>query len=530
MQIPADQVSSVVTQALQVRYAEQRRMQRISRYMRGKHDPPYIPKGASAEFRWITRRSKRNFLPLIVSTVSQNMHVDGYRRSGQTIVETDSTETPDPAWEAFRANRMISRQHGVHRSVMKYGIAYVTVLPGSMGYDEEDVMPGPSLPVICPSSPRRMTALYADDVDDEWPEFAIEERVITDYTAPQKERRIIKLYDDTNRYILYGPDNAGGYGLIKDGDPMLPDGQTAVMAHDLGVCPVVRFFHEADLDGETDCMGEVEPIIEIQDQINFDTFNLMMAEQYASFRQRWVTGMAPADQDGAPKAPFNPGVDRVWAAEDATTRFGEFSATELQPYIGARDSGIQHMSTVSQVPPYYLLGQVANLSADALAAARDGLDRKVSELKSVNTDSWRNVFRLSAKAAGDSDGWNDLNGTVVWRDTSARALSATIDALGKAAQMLGIPVEELWRLIPGATADDVNRWAIAKQREDAQAAVQQALQQAQSLQQQAQTAEIAQGTYPAPPVPPGSAPPPSPGQNPGGPAAITPGPPGPNAA
>jgi hypothetical protein len=136
------------------------------------------------------------------------------------------------------------------------------------------------------------------------------------------------------------------------------------------------------------------------------------------------------------------------------------------------------MSTISQVPPYHLLGQIANLSAEALAAARDGLDRKVGELQSILTDSWRNTYRLSAKAAGNMDGWNDLNGSVIWRDTSARAFSATIDGLTKVAQMLGVPVEELWKRIPGVTSDDVAAWLLAKQRADAQAQVQQALGQA----------------------------------------------------
>jgi hypothetical protein len=113
---------------------------------------------------------------------------------------------------------------------------------------------------------------------------------------------------------------------------------------------------------------------------------------------------------------------------------------------------------MAQVPPYQLLGQISNLSAEALAAARDGLDRKISELQGILTDSWRNVFRLSSKAAGDTAGWSDINSTVIWRDTSAKSFAATVDALGKAAQMLGIPVTELWRRIPGATADDVNAW------------------------------------------------------------------------
>jgi hypothetical protein len=56
--------------------------------------------------------------------------------------------------------------------------------------------------------------------------------------------------------------------------------------------------------------------------------------------------------------------------------------------------------------------------------------------------------------------------------------------------MLGIPVEELWRLIPGATADDVNRWVQAKQQYDAKSVVKDAV--AAALQSQPQYTNVQQ--------------------------------------
>ena len=52
----------------------------------------------------------------------------------------------------------------------------------------------------------------------------------------------------------------------------------------------------------------------------------------------------------------------------------------------------------------------------------------------------------------------DMGAQVVWRDTEARSLSSTVDALGKLAQMLGVPPQELWDQIPGVSAQDVERW------------------------------------------------------------------------
>jgi hypothetical protein len=420
---------------------------------------------------------------------------------------------------------MVSRQHGVHRSVIKFGSAYTVVLPGQLSTDEEQAQ---DVPVIRPVSPRRMTAMYADDVDDEWPQFAVEVRGVQ---LPRGKNKVfVSIYDEARRFILASQAMSGGstvsaanyhLQLADAGDPLL-NGQSPISEHDMGICPVVRFLFETDLDGEEDCSGEIEPIIPIQDQINFDTFNLMMSEQYAAIRQRWVTGMAPVDEQGKEQAPFRPGVDRVWAAEDPNTHFGEFSETPLQPFSGVREDGIRHMATVTQVPPYQLLGQIANMSAEALAAAKDGQDRHVDELKSNMTDSWRNTFRLEALARGDKEGWNDLFGTVVWRDTSTRAFSATIDGLTKVAQMLGVPVQELWARIPGVTAEDVQAWLLAAQREKAQAIVAQAVAQAQQVPaaQPGQAPNAAAvpgaGAVSAPAAPAGGAIPPAPPAGPGG--------------
>jgi hypothetical protein len=511
-----------------MRQSEQDRLRYISRYVRGRHDPPYAPRGVNSEYRWIMKKSRRNFLPLVVSVISQNLHVDGWRPSGMTTNQVAAPQKPNPGWETFRANRMVSRQHGVHRSVIKFGSAYTVVLPGKMSTDEEQAQ---DVPVIRPVSPRRMTAMYSDDVDDEWPQFAVEVRGVQ--LPKGKTKVFVSVYDEANRYILASREMGGGttvavanydLKLADPADPLL-NGQAPISEHDMGICPVVRFLFEADLDGEEDCSGEIEPIIPIQDQINFDTFNLMMSEQYAAIRQRWVTGMAPVDEQGREQTPFRPGVDRVWAAEDKDTHFGEFSETPLQPFSGVREDGIRHMATVTQVPPYQLLGQIANMSAEALAAAKDGQDRHVDELKSVLTDSWRNTFRLESLARGDKDGWNDLFGTVVWRDTSTRAFGATIDGLTKVAQMLGVPVQELWAKIPGVTAEDVQAWLLAAQREKARLIVEQAVAQSQQV-PAAQPGQAngkpnaatvpGTGAVPAPKTPAGAGTPPSVPAGPGG--------------
>lgn len=420
---------------LKMREQEQPRLRKISAYMRGEASSVYVPKGARHEYKWLIKRAKVNILPLVVTVVAQALYVDGYRPAG-------GDENAD-AWEFWQANRMDARQHGLHRAALKYGIGYAVVMPGK------------PVPVITPKSPKRMTAFYADPVDDEWPLFAIEETIRNNLKG---QIRAVRLYDGTHRYDLEEDIKPGGKLRFIRGDE-----------HGLNVCPVVRYLNGDDLDGEDCIRGEVEPLIEMQDQLNSTTFNLLMAQQYSAFRQRYVSGMVPIDENGNARAPFAAAVDRLWVAEDSDVKFGEFGQTDLSGYLKSAEETIRHIATVSQTPPHHLLGQMSNLSAEALAAAESGLQRKIAERKSGLGESHEQTLRLAALAAGNTKGWGDVSAQVVWRDTEARALASTVDALGKLSSMLQVPAQELWERIPGVTQTDVARWKASAEKVDAEA-------------------------------------------------------------
>lgn len=442
MALSEGQAADTAKRLLALREDEQRRLNKIAAYMRGQQDSVYVPKGARQEYRWLIKRAKVNILPLVVTVVAQSLFVDGYR--------PERADKNAKAWAYWQANRMDGRQHSLHRATLKYGVAYTLVLPGKLA-DQP-------MPVITPKSPRRLTAFYEDPVEDEWPLYAVE--VKTENLPDGKRRQVVYLYDDTFRFTLVGDGKPGGRLILDDGD-------NAVSEHGLGVCPVVRYVNGDDLDGDECVTGEVEPLFDMQDQLNSTTFGRMMAEQFAAFRQRYVSGMVAEDEEGRPKAPFAAAVDRLWVAEDPDTKFGEFAQTDLSGYLKSAEETIRHIATVSQTPPHNLLGQMANLSAEALNAARDGLNSKVAERKSTLGESHEQTLRLSSLAAGDEDGWRDAAAQIVWRDTESRSLAQTVDALGKLVQMLGVPPEVLWERIPNVTQQDVERWKAAAKEADA---------------------------------------------------------------
>lgn len=107
-----------------------------------------------------------------------------------------------------------------------------------------------------------------------------------------------------------------------------------------------------------------------------------------------------------------------------------------------------------------------NLSAEALAQLESSTDRKRSELETLFGESWESTLRLACRAAGDVKGASDTSSQVRWRDTEARSLAQTVDALGKMAQMLQVPVPALWERIPGVTSQDIDRWVALRDGED----------------------------------------------------------------
>jgi len=401
------------------------RIGKIDRYLKGDHDLPYMPRGAKQEYKHIATRSITNWLPLISDTFAKGLFVDGYRPAN----EVDNAAP----WTYWQANGLDARQTIIHRGALEFGTSYVLVLPGD-----------PS-PLIRPLSPTRTHALYLDH-DDEWPQF-----VVVHAGMDSSGGKLYRLYDNNAAYTLVVAKDATKPKLVLTEE------------HNLGVTPVVRFRDRLDDYSR----GIISPLINIQDRVNESVFSLMIALQYASFRQRWATGLAiPLDDQNQPVEPFKAAVDRLWVTDSPDARFGDFDQTEVGGHLDTYSSTVRSLAAIAQTPPHVLLGDLVNLSADALAAAEASTQRKIGEYETIFGESWEQTLRLAAAADGDDAGAQDMQAEVRWRDTEARSLAQTVDALGKMVQMLSVPAEAAWERIPGVTDQDVARWKTLRTQGD----------------------------------------------------------------
>lgn len=415
MPLSKEAVEALAKTAMEKRESEKPRLERVLAYRRDGVEPngmfsagrlSSLPAGVPNEVRALADLSRVNLIRYVVSARVQNMYVDGFQ----------TPEAPDnvAAWDIWQRNGMDARQIGVHRAALTYGASYVLVLPGD------------PVPVIRGYSPRKLTVLYGDD--DQWPIAALEQR-----------RGHWRLITDDAVYTLTNGDD----GDLEWGGK--------VEEHDAGVCPVIRFRDTVDLD--VDVEGVVEPLIPLQDQVNTTSFGLHVAQHYGAFRQRYIIGWLADSEAQALKT----GASRLMMFEDSPddVRVGEFAQTELRGYIESREATIRHLATVSQTPVHELMGQMINLSAEALEAARASHRAGIEENRIAAGESWEQVLNLAGALAGEDV---DPSALVIWRDTTIRSLGEAAEALGTLAEKLGVPKEALWQRIPGVAQHELAQW------------------------------------------------------------------------
>jgi hypothetical protein len=425
----------------------------LRRYATGKQALPLvIPQDAPREVHEMARISRINLISIVINSLVESLFVDNLRVTVDGAAEGEPA-TPEqvtaPIWKTWQANKLDRGQSGLYRAVFTYGYGYMVVTAGR------------PTPVARPMSPRTMTALYGDDPD--WPVMALERR---------RKPNTYRLYDETHVYQLGYDEKLKRFGKLAE-----------PAEHGSPYCPVVRYrdVEDLDLDDEpisqqvarfgtrgdnmTDMVaGQVAPLMTLQDQSDVTTFALKSAEWYSAFRQRWVIGWTPANPTDKVKS----AASQLWTFdnEPEEVKLGEFSQTTLDGYLASRKDTARFVASLSQTPVHELIGDLVNLSAEALAAAEAGRDRKVDERKTGLGESHEQL----AQAFGVLQGVevpDDLE--VVWRDTSAQAFGALVDGLGKLTSQLGVPDEALWERIPNATLQDIRRWKKMREEGDAMA-------------------------------------------------------------
>lgn len=413
------------------------RMSKMRDYHRGKQMFPRPPANVDTTLFDLVKRSTMNLMRLAVNIPSQLSFIDGYSRVDSGVVERDPVE-----WGVWHKSGFKAQQTNVFRTSLIYGHSFVMV--------------DPATGILRLLTTQNTTAFFADPVNDRVPIYAV---TLQKWDAG---RNVLVYMDD--QHIVRVPYESNLLAWDKN---LLYNNDVIVEKHSLGRCPVVRF--TCELDDEGRAVGIVESLIPAQDRVNQTVFDLLVTQTYGSFGVRWatgVTGEAVLDENGQQRVdangfpvytPMEVSQNRVMMTDNPEARFGTLPATPLGGFIDALDSAVRAFAVLGNIPPHSLLGSMNNLSGETIEAAMGQTSRFTHMLKVSWGESVLALMELVRAAWGIPEPEGSKY-QVRWREMSDASIAQTVDALGKAATMLGVPGEALWSRVPGVTDADLMHW------------------------------------------------------------------------
>lgn len=428
--------------------ASQNQMQTMEDYYCGNQPLAFASEKFTKAFGNLFSGFADNWTQIVVDAVEERLNVEGFRLGDDPTGDT-------AAWDMWQANQMDAQSQLAHTDALKLSRCYATVW---FGGDYPEINVESARQVICalkPGSRRERSAALKKWLDDDGYLYA-------NLYLPD---RIYKF-----RSAKPPPASPTRYGTIQAGQavrwqPRETTGEAWPLVNPLGIVPVVPLVNRPSLLGVGE--SELAQVIPIQDSVNKLVADMLIASEYAAYRQRWATGLdIPRDPvTNEPIEPFKHAVDRLWLAnppKDNTghpageVKFGEFEATDLNNYVQAIEMLVQHIASQTRTPPhyFYLNGQFP--SGETIKSAETGLVAKARRKMRHFGESWEEVIRLGFMVAGDNGKAEVTNSQTIWADPESRTESEHMDATVKLLA-LQVPLEALWERA-GFTPQEIARF------------------------------------------------------------------------
>jgi hypothetical protein len=396
-------------------------------YYHGRHRLAFATSKYREVFGRMLRDVSDNWSALVVDASSERLGVDGFRFGPDESADAE-------AWDIWQFNEMDAQSAMAHTEAIKSSIAYAMV-----GLEDGEPVITVEHPAQCivahaPGMRRRRTAALKKWVDDDG--FVRANLMLPDVLFKFRSREVAA----DGRKVEWV--------AIDDGE----DNE-----HGLGV-PLVPLINEPTMLGGG--ISDLAVVLPQQDILNKLMADMIVASEFAGFRQRFATGVEiPNDPvTGAPmNDQFLSSVSRMWTVPDPDAKFGEFNPTDLSNYVRAMEMVVQHIAALTRTPPHYLLGQSGAFpSGESLKSTETGLVAKVRRKQTSFGESWEEVLRLSFLARGDLIRGNARNAETLWRDPESRTTAEQTDAAIKEIAA-GIPREMVWARRLGMSPQEIAR-------------------------------------------------------------------------
>lgn len=424
-------------------------------YYDGRHPLIFASEKFQEAFGGLFKAFADNWCGLVVDAVEERLNVEGFRLG-------DADKGDRDAWKLWQTNQMDAESQMGHVEALVCGRSAAIVWP------DEDGQP----------------VISVESADEVWIE-----------TEPGNRRNrtaALKVFcgpDGNTWATLYTPKNLWKFQRGKSSTGAWTrretKGETWPLVNKLGVVPVVPLINRPRLRDSSSApswnnndlapwsgpgVSEIKNVLPQQDAVNKLLADMLVASEYAAYRQRYVTGLDvvidPVTKQQLP--PFKrDGPGTLFQTENPNAKFGEFDVSDLSNYVSGIQLVVQHIASQTRTPPhyFYLSGQFP--SGESIKSAETGLVAKTTRKMRHFGEAWEEVIRLCFLVLGDKRA-DEVTSETIWRDPESRTESEHVDATLKK-QALGVPQQQLWEDL-GYTPAQIARFKQMQQEEAATAA------------------------------------------------------------
>ena len=397
-----------------------------------------------------------NWMKIVVDAPVSRMEIQGFRFDPDTSKNTWELDADTDAWKMWQANNFDAISRMVHIDACKLGVSYVLVAPPDPHdpYNSEPIMtgehPSQSYVMADPTNPNKRLAAVKRWADD-WDNHAYATVYLGDSLTQYRSEKPL-----STSSVGQGLDDLIIY--TADGEPIQVAStlhkvnwlQIGGTANPVGVVPMVAIINNPDLlnGGSSD----LDTAIPIQDAVNKYCLDMQVSSEFHAYPQRWATGWERAVDDQGNEltgrqVELMMSATRMVRAESKETAFGQFATGDVNNYILPIELYIDHLAAQTQTPVYYLKGKLANLSADAMHAADQGLVDRVNGKILTYSDPWEEYLRTAFLAVNDQVRGHAKSAEVIWADPESKSLAVVVNAAVQMRQALNVPIEMAWEML-----------------------------------------------------------------------------------
>jgi hypothetical protein len=277
-----------------------------------------------------------------------------------------------------------------------------------------------------------------DKVDDVTRAFHNDPRLVHVFYNPENPNEKLaaaKWWKDIEnkktRLNVYYPDRIIKYEAKDAPSSYKAFKQTEEVDNPFKEVPVIRFSTKSELLN----------VVSIQDAVNKTFSDMMVVEEFNTFKQRWaVTNADLSNLKNSPRSFFQ--IPKGMSDEEGT-KIGEFDAADLEKFLSTMDKLANVIAIISRTPKHYFMNTGSNISGEALVVMESPLLKKVDKVIKQFDRSWKDCARFILRHQSSKEvEANDV--VTVWDPIE------TVQPLLKAQEMevlkrLGIPLKTIMR-------------------------------------------------------------------------------------